>query len=303
MTELLQTFSNNLLPILLISGSGFLLGKFLRVEPRPLGRVTFYILSPLLVFNLLTQSQLSPDRIGLMMGYATTVNFLVAGLAYLTGRILRLERSVLTIVVLTTMFSNAGNYGLPLVAFAFGQEALAYASVFFVTNAILLNTVGVLIASLGQMNIKDSLLGLLKVPALYAVLAAIIMIRMGWQLPTALERTVALAANGAIPAMLVLLGLELQRTEWSKNIRALGISTVFRLLVGPFVGLGLSALFGLNGSAHKAGVTESAMPSAVLTTVLASEYKLDSSLVTAIIFTCTLLSPFTLTPLLLYLGR
>lgn len=303
MTELLQTFSNNLLPILLISGSGFLLGKFLRVEPRPLGRVTFYILSPVLVFNLLTQSQLSPDRIGLMMGYATTVNFLVAGLAYLTGRILRLERSVLTIVVLTSMFSNAGNYGLPLVAFAFGQEALAYASVFFVTNAILLNTVGVLIASLGQMNIKDSLLGLLRVPALYAVLAAIIMIRMGWQLPTALERTVALAADGAIPAMLVLLGLELQRTEWSKNIRALGISTVFRLLVGPFVGLGLSALFGLNGSAHQAGVIESAMPSAVLTTVLASEYKLNSSLVTAIIFTSTLLSPFTLTPLLLYLGR
>ncbi|MDP3185511.1 MAG: hypothetical protein Q8M58_09600, partial [Anaerolineales bacterium] len=90
MTELLQTFSNNLLPFLLISGSGFLLGKFLRVEPRPLGRVMFYILSPLMVFILLTQSQLSPDRIGLMMGYATTVNFLVAGLAYLTGRILRL---------------------------------------------------------------------------------------------------------------------------------------------------------------------------------------------------------------------
>ncbi len=303
MTELLQAFSNNLFPILLISGSGFLLGKFLRVEPRPLGRVTFYILSPVLVFNLLTQSQLSPDRIGLMMGYATTVNFLVAGLAYLTGRILRLERNVLTIVALTTMFSNAGNYGLPLVAFAFGKEALAYASVFFVTNAILLNTVGVLIASLGQMNIKDSLHGLLKVPAIYAVLAAIIVIRIGWQLPTALERTVALAANGAIPAMLVLLGLELQRTEWSRNIRALGISTVFRLLVGPLVGLELSALFGLNDYAHKAGVTESAMPSAVLTTVLASEYKLDSSLVTAIIFTSTLLSPFTLTPLLLYLGR
>ncbi len=303
MTELLQTFSNNLLPILLISGSGFLLGKFLRVEPRPLGRVTFYILSPVLVFNLLTQSQLSPDRIGLMMGYATTVNFLVAGLAYLTGRIFRLERSVLTIVVLTTMFSNAGNYGLPLVAFAFGQEALAYASVFFVTNAILLNTVGVLIASLGQMNVKDSLRGLLRVPAIYAVLAALIVIRMGWQMPTVLERTINLAANGAIPAMLVLLGLELQRIEWSENIRALGISTVFRLLVGPLVGLALSALFGLNSLAHKAGVTESAMPSAVLTTVLASEYKLNSSLVTAIIFISTLLSPFTLTPLLLYLGR
>ncbi len=303
MTDLLQTFSNNLLPILLISGSGFLLGKYLKVEPRPLGRVTFYILSPVLVFNLLTQNQLSPDQIGLMMGYSTTVNFLVAALAYLTGRIFRLDRTALTIVVLTTMFSNSGNYGLPLVAFAFGQRALAYAGVFFVTNAILLNTVGVLIASLGHMNIKDSLLGLLKVPGIYAVLAAIIMIRMGWRLPIPLERSVTLAANGAIPVMLVLLGLELQRIVWSKNIRALGISTVFRLLVGPFIGLGLSALFGLTGAGRQAGVTGSAMPSAVLTTVLASEYKLDSSLVTAIIFTSTLLSPLTLTPLLLYLGR
>jgi hypothetical protein len=303
LTELLQTFSNNLLPILIISGAGFLLGKFLGVEPRPIGRVSFYILSPILVFDLLTKSQLSLDRIGLMMGYATAVNFLVAGLAYLAGRILRLDRIGLTLVVLTSLFGNAGNYGLPLISFAFGQEALAYASVYFVTNAILINTIGVLIASLGRMNFKESLLGLLKVPATYAILVAIFTIRMGWQLPTPLARTVSLAADGAIPVMLVLLGLELQRAEWTKNIRALSISAVMRLLIGPFVGLGLSSLFGLSDAARQAGVTESAMPSAVLTTVLASEYNLDSSLVTAIIITTTLLSPFTLTPLLLYLGR
>ena len=303
MTELYQTFTNNLLPILIISGAGFLLGRFLKVEPRPIGRVTFYILSPILVFNLLVESQLSLDRIGLMMGYAAAVNFLVAGLAYLTGRIFRLDRIGLVAVVLTSLFSNTGNYGLPLISFAFGQEALAYASVYYVTNAILINTVGVLIASLGHLNLKESLLGLLKVPATYAVLVAMLMMRVGWQLPTPLARTVSLAANGAIPAMLVLLGLELQRAEWTKNIRALSISTVLRLLVGPLVGLGLGSLFGLNNSARQAGVTEAAMPSAVLTTVLASEYNLDSSLVTAIVFVTTLLSPFTLTPLLLLLGR
>jgi len=303
LTELLQTFTNNLLPILIISGAGFLLGKFLEVEPRPIGRVTFYILSPILVFNLLMESKLSLDRIGLMMGYAAAVNFLVAGLAYLAGRILRLDRIGLTVVVLTSLFGNSGNYGLPLISFAFGQEALAYASVYFVTNAILINTAGVLIASLGRLNLKESLLGLLKVPATYAILAAMLVMRMDWQLPTPLARTVSLAANAAIPLMLILLGLELQRAEWTKNIRALGIGAVLRLLVGPFVGLGLSSLFGLNAPARQAGVTEAAMPSAVLTTVLASEYNLDSSLVTAIVFTTTLLSPLTLTPLLLYLGR
>ena len=45
------------------------------------------------------------------------------------------------------------------------------------------------------------------------------------------------------------------------------------------------------------------MPAAVTTTVLATEYGLDPSLVTAMVYIGTLLSPLTLTPLLVYLGR
>jgi predicted permease len=45
------------------------------------------------------------------------------------------------------------------------------------------------------------------------------------------------------------------------------------------------------------------MPSAVMTTILANEYKLDTTLVTAIVFVSTILSPLTLTPLLYFLGR
>jgi predicted permease len=43
------------------------------------------------------------------------------------------------------------------------------------------------------------------------------------------------------------------------------------------------------------------MPSAVMSTVLATEYNLDSSLVTGTILVTTLLSPLTLTPLILFL--
>jgi len=42
---------------------------------------------------------------------------------------------------------------------------------------------------------------------------------------------------------------------------------------------------------------------AVNTTILATEYKLDSSLVTAIVYLGTLLSPLTLTPLIVLLGK
>jgi hypothetical protein len=299
----LSTFTNNLLPILLLSGAGFALGKFIGVEPRPLGRVIFYILSPVLVFNLLIQSSLSLNKVAGMMGYAASVMLIVSGLAFLAGLALRLERRALIAVVLTAMVANNGNYGIPLIGFAFGQEAQAYASIYFVTSSLMSYTFGVLIASLGHVNLKKAIVGLLKVPAIYAIIVALVFVRFGWTLPDPLARTVSLAAGGAIPAMLILLGLELSRVEWSRSIRALSIPVVCRLIVGPLVGMGLAALFGLTGPARLAGITETGMPSAVVTTIIAAEYKIEPQLVTAIIFVGTVLSPFTLTPLLVFLGK
>ena len=97
------------------------------------------------------------ESILLMMGYAAATMIIIAGIAFVAGKLLRLEQSVLTIVVLTSFFANNGNYGLPLIAFAFGQDALAYASIYFVTNSLLLYTVGVLIACLGHLSLKEAL--------------------------------------------------------------------------------------------------------------------------------------------------
>jgi malate permease and related proteins len=301
--HLLQIFTNNLLPVLLLAGAGFALGKALQVNSRPLGRVVFYILSPVLVFDLITRSQLPPGKIVMMIGFAATLMLCGAGLAFLAGKLLRLDRSSLTAVILTTMIGNNGNYGLPIIAFAFGQEALAYASIYFVTSNIMLYSVGLFIASLGNMSPKQALLGLFKVPAIYAIGLGMFFVRTGWVLPEPLQRTVSLASGAAVPCMLILLGLELQRAEWTRNLRALSIPVLLRLVIGPVLALGLSAVFGLPDPARLAGVTEAGMPSAVMTTVVAAEYNLEPSLVTAIVFITTLLSPLTLTPLLFFLGR
>lgn len=299
---LFQIFLNNLLPILLISGGGFVLGKFLAIDPRSLGRVLFYFLSPLLIFNLLTESQLSLQGILKMMAFAAAVMLTVALLGLLAGLALRFDRLTLTAVVLTCMVANNGNYGMPLASFAFGSDGLANASVYYVTTALLFNTVGVVIVSLGHLSIKGALLGLLKVPAIYAILIAMLFIQTGWQLPVPVERAVSLAAGGAVPLMLVLLGLELQRAQWTRDLRALSVTTVMRLLAGPLVGLLMSGLFGLSGVERQAGITQASMPTAVMTTILGTEYNVKPELVTAIVFLSTILSPLTLTPLLFFLG-
>jgi len=300
---LASTFANNILPILLLSGAGFALGKLLHIEARSIGRVVFYIFSPVLIFNLLIQNRLKmSEAIGVILLTICTVS-LMGLLTYALGTLFKLERPVLISMLVTTMFANTGNYGLPLVSFAFGEKALSYAGIFFVTTTFLFYTVGVLIASLGHMNFKEALLGLFKIPTMYAVVLAVIINAFGIQIPGPVARSVELAAGGTIPLMLILLGVELTRVQFSGSMRAMQLSVALRLLVAPLLALTLAALFGIQGYARQGSVTEASMPSMVSTTVLATEYELDSKLITAIIFISTLLSPLTLTPLLVFLGR
>ncbi|RME08400.1 MAG: hypothetical protein D6803_01325, partial [Anaerolineae bacterium] len=70
MKALLTLFANNLLPILLISGLGYLLGWRLNVQARSVARMVFYALSPFLVFDLMARSRLSNSDISRMMGFA-----------------------------------------------------------------------------------------------------------------------------------------------------------------------------------------------------------------------------------------
>lgn len=299
---MIDLFLNNLLPVLLAVGSGYLAARYLQVDPRGLSRVTFYIFSPCLIFVLLTQSELSNGDILKMGAFATVVIILVGVIAWLVGRLLRLGRRTLAAVVITSMFVNAGNFGLAVVNFGFGDDALAFASVFFVTNAILAYTIGVFIASMGKASFTQSLLNLVKVPAIYAMLLAFLFMYTGWQLPLPLERTTGLLGDAAIPAMLVLLGLQLYSVSWVGNILPLALSSGMRLLVSPAIALGLSALLNISGPFLQAGVLEAAMPTAVLTTVIATEYDVHPRFVTSVVFVTTLLSMFTLTPLLAFLG-
>jgi len=295
---LFSTFANNILPIILISGAGFLLGKLITVDSRTLGRVVFYLFSPLLIFELLVKSKLDYQQAITTIAYTATVITTLSILAFLLGKLLRLKRPMLLAVIITVAFGNTGNYGLPLISFAFGEQALAYASIYFVTTTVLLNTAGVLIASLGHMDLKAALFGLFKVPLIYAVALALLLNSTGFILPAAFVRTIDLAAGGSIPLMLVLLGLELTRVEWTNSLRALGLGVFLRLIVGPIVGILFTKVYNIDGAARNGDILQASMPAAVATTVLASEYNLEPSLVTAIVFAGTLLSPLTLTPLL-----
>lgn len=301
MSELPGLFANNLLPILLATAVGFPLGKWLKINPRNFSQVILYVFIPCLVFIQLIDAHLGSSEVLRMVAFSLLSTVLIGLISWASGIALKLDKQLIIAIILTTIFTNCGNFGLPLVKFAFGDDALAHATLYFITNLVMVNTVGVVIASMGAATFKDSLLGLIKLPLTYTLILAIFFVQTGWQVPFPVERTVRLLSEAAIPCMMILMGIQLQAAVWNGNIRALAVANVVRLLVAPILAIGLSVLVGLQGPARQAGVVESSMPSAILATVLATEYNAAPEFVTTAVFISTLLSPLTLTPLLAYL--
>lgn len=302
MSELLALFLNNLFPVFLIAGAGYLLGRLTDMNPRPFSQVVFYVFTPCLLFSLLIQNQVSSGEILRVISLAATTTLLLGALTWIIARLLRIQRNMLSGVLLTSMFMNAGNFGLPVVYFAFGSLALSYASLYFVSTTILTYTLGVVIASMGSQSFLRATMNLVRVPALYGLILAMLFIATGWQVPAPLERSTRLLADATIPSMLILLGLQLQTASWSDHPVPMTLASGMRLLAGPLLTLALLPLFGLSGAARQAIVLEAAMPTAVTTTLLATEFNAEPPFVSAVVFVTTILTPLTLTPLLAYLG-
>lgn len=303
MSLLLSIFADDILPILLVASVGFLLARYLHVDVKPLSRVTLYALTPCLAFNILVTSKIGAAELGRMALFAVCTVLGIGLVTRLATLLLRLDRAMASACMIVVMFANGGNYGLPLTLFAFGQEALAYATVYFVTSVALTYTLGVFLASSGKQGIRQALVSVFKMPVVYAVALALVVILAKTTLPLPVMRPIQLLSNAAIPSMLLILGMQLERAVRPERFMLVGLAATLRLVVSTLLGVALAPIFALSGVARQAGVIQAAMPTAVITTILALEYKLDSSFVTGVVFLSTLLSPFTLTLLIAFLQR
>ena len=302
MNVLLSIFASDILPVFVIAGAGFLLGRKLQASVQTLSRVSFYALTPCLAFKMLATSKMTGPEAGRMVLMAVLVTAAMGLLARLAAIPLGLNRAELSAFLLVSMFSNGGNYGLPVVMFAFGTEALSHGTVYFVTSAILTYTFGVLIAAAGKRSMTRAIAGIAKVPAVYGVAAASFVLVTGLSVPVALMRPVGLLSDAALPMMILVLGMQLERATFPDRPWTVALAVALSLVAAPLVALGLASLLRVSGSARQASVILASMPVAVITTILALEFDIAPAFVTSAVFLSTLLSPLTLTPLLAYLG-
>ncbi len=295
---LLTILWNIILPVFVVIALGFIVQRVLALDVKPLSRVLFYVLSPCLVFSSLSVTPVGGSEAGRIAAFGV-ISFVIMGLVvWGVSRVMRLGRAMESAFLLVTLFVNAGNYGLPVNQFAFGDEGFARAMIYFVTSAVLTNTVGVYLASRGKASGLRAVSNVLKVPLVYAVAVALAVNWSRVSVPSPLFKATDLLGRAAVPLMLLLLGMQLARTSLTGNLRLITVATGLRLLLGPLVAFCVAGALQLAGLARQASITEFSMPTAVMALILALEFDLEPDFVTGTVFVSTMVSIVTLTVLL-----
>jgi hypothetical protein len=110
-----------------------------------------------------------------------------------------------------------------------------------------------------------------------------------------LVRIAGLLGDAMIPVLLLALGLQLKEAGKLKFGSDVFLVSLIRLIAGPAIAFVVIPLVGLSGIDASVGILQSAMPSAVLTAIIAMENDIVPAFVTSVICVSTLLSLISLT--------
>ncbi len=293
--------ANALVPVFLVTGVGWLLRKTLRFNPAPLAQLTFWCLSPALIFDSLRTGQLPLSTLWMAAGFAVAHHVAMLLLSLPVRRaLLPGDRDGQAVASLTMMYGNCGNLGLPVLLLAFGRTGFEVGVIFVAANFVLASTLGIATITWdGRLVWRRMLRTVLRVPWIYAVAAAVV-VRMVGELPTWLANASELLAGGAIPIMVLLLGMQLADVRPRQVAKEATTLAALRLLLGPLVAWGLAAAFGATGVVRGALIVEGSVPTAVNSLILSLQYKRRPDLAASVLLLSTAMSAVSL-PLVLHL--
>jgi malate permease and related proteins len=284
--NLIATLAPVVAPVFLIAAGGYAWARAGQPFDHALvTRLIAAIGAPALVFATMANMAL-PLGAAAQMASATAICLLATAAA--AAAILRLSNMPMRVYLPSLTFPNIGNAGLPVCLFAFGQEGMTLAMVFFAVTSVGQFSLGPAIAA-GKLDLGK----LLRVPLLHAVAAAVAVKAIGWTVPLWAMNTLNLLSGLTIPLMLLSLGVALGELKAANLSRAVAMSAL-RLALGAALGFATAAAFGLDGAARGVVVIESAMPAAVFNYLFARMYDNRPDEVAGVILVSTVMSAVTL---------
>ncbi|MFQ5681663.1 MAG: AEC family transporter [Candidatus Binatia bacterium] len=278
------------IPVFLLIAIGFFFARWKKISLVPVTEIIVYLGAPCLVFTSLTTRPILGADIAVILLGALGI---IAGV----GLLIRLYSLVFHFssrgFALPLLFMNAGNMGIPLALFAFGEAGLQRASLFFVIMSTLHYSLGIYVLS-GKGSWKE----IFRLPLIYATVFGLLVNLAGLSVPDPVFKALWLLGYSTIPLMLISLGYRLQSIQsvmWAHSVGG----ALIRIVGGFASAYGTVTLLGIHGINRQVILLYGCLPSAVVNFVLTEKYGQDPELAASIILLTTLFS-FATVPLVFW---
>ncbi|KYF76624.1 hypothetical protein BE11_10670 [Sorangium cellulosum] len=287
---------SQLLALFAVLGVGVLLralGRGGQADAAALNRLVIDVTTPALIVSVLRRSGIGHGAWGAVA--ASMIALFACALAGIAvARALGLPRAAQGAAGLVGSFSNTGFLGVPVVLALYGRAGDAAGTAILVDSIVttlMLWTFGVALAArmgAGGDAGARSLHRVLLHPNVLSIAAGLALHVLPIPLPTWVERALD-ALGSATPTLVFLaLGLSLDLRSLRGRVRPLVVVASVKLLLAPAIALGAAIALGLKRPVSEVAVLQSAMPTSMVSVIVAARYGCDGQFAAATAVVTTL---------------
>jgi predicted permease len=198
----------------------------------------------------------------------------------------RWDRKMTGTVMLCTGLGNTSFLGFPAVAAFFGEDALSYAIIYDQLGTFLgLAIFGTLVVSVygasTRPSVKQIILNIIGFPPFLALTVSLCLI--GVTYPLVIIKMLEGVSATMIPLVIFSIGAQLRLRQPFSNVKPIGLILFLKMMVFPLAVLFCLTMMKVRGPVLHISVFEAAMPSMVMSGVLAQSGRLNAEVANAAI--------------------
>ncbi|WP_134703639.1 AEC family transporter [Ammoniphilus sp. YIM 78166] len=277
---------------------GALLYRFHKLDTKGLALLALYILSPALIFDSIYKAEISVHDVSTILFFSITNLLVLWGIASFLGRVFTLSAAETAGLTMVSTFTNCVNYGLPLVLLAFGKSGMHVAAIYVIVQIIIVNTIGVYFAARSQFTIRQALISVFRMPAIYAAILAFGFRSFHLDIPLAVEKGLLMLSTAYAPVVLAILGVQMmsaRQMEIGETYRkAFKAGIGIRLIAAPVIAYLILVVLGAKGVLFSVLLLLASMPAAVNAVILAERFNAAPQFVSRCVLWTTVCSFFVL---------
>ncbi|AXX87764.1 putative permease [Malaciobacter marinus] len=267
------------LPIAIYLLLGYLFKIYFKDNSKELIEFIIYFSLPAIVFNKIYNLELTFEIFKLIVMFNAII-FLNLILAFLLGKLLKLDKKLLATFVIIATFGNTSFIGFSYIDAFYGQDYVVYALIYDLFGSFLiLVSLGMIIINWGsgqQVNFRAILKSVLYFPPI--VMFFITIFTKLFEVPIFIINTTETLGATLVPLAMIAIGMKLQIKNIFYKFKAVFIAMFLKMIIIPIiVYLAFLIFYNVDDTWSKVTIVEAAMPPMTMAVVLAIKGGLDET--------------------------